>query len=416
MNHLFSIKNQNKFRFFMKSGIQTALMLCINGTIMQTFLLAVGFDTDQVYTFATIWEVANVLAILLSSRIADKGNIIKRSAIFTLPSALLFLLYLPLCNSGAASTEMFLYLIIVSIFHSVTMGFYTVFEYKLPYYLFHAGEYGSIVTIAGIISYIFSFVIGELLSKLAYVYSYVALMRVVFVCSCILTIVVVMLQLFQKNLNSSNVKKIKSDSKTKKVPLSKIIKHPAFWQLFPAHVFRGFASGTTTVLAVICSSRGFQSDVLTRITSVQSIAMLAGCLVTLLMLKYFSSRILLIFGGVFYFSFLFLLTSDSNLFLLGCFLILFGKMWIDNGVADLMVQVVPVEIAGPYNAIRMAIHHGGTLLATMLAIMIPISALIVITIVSQVIASCIYMWSGILRSNVPILKKKAGENEDEEAL
>ncbi len=409
MNHIFSVKNQNKLRFFMKFGIQTTLTLCINGTVMQTFLLSAGFDAKQVYIFATIWEIANILTILLSSRIADKGNLIRRSALFTLPSALLFLLYLPLCNSGAASAEMFLYLIIVSVFHSITMGIYTVFEYKLPYYLFLPGEFGSVTAIAGIVSYVFSFLIGELLSNLACIYSYVALMRVTFLCSFVLTIVVVVLQLFQKRLNTLNLKDSSCLKQKEKLPLSKIIKHPSFWQLFLAHILRGIASGTTMVLAVICSENGFEEDVLTRITSVQSIAMLAGCLVTLFILKYFSSRILVALGSVFYLAFLLLLASDQNSFLFGCFLILFGRTWIDNGVADLMVQVVPVEIAGPYNAIRMAIHHGGTLLATMLATMVPIYWLIVITVLSQLIASGIYTWASVLRSNVPILKKKAGE-------
>ena len=53
--------------------------------------------------------------------------------------------------------------------------------------------------------------------------------------------------------------------------------------------------------------------------------------------------------------------------------------------------MVPVEIAGPYNALRMLLHNGGTLLATTLAAFLPVSWLLILTTALQLLSGLSYL-------------------------
>ena len=63
-----------------------------------------------------------------------------------------------------------------------------------------------------------------------------------------------------------------------------------------------------------------------------------------------------------------------------------GRTLVDYAVPSMLLQVVPVEIAGPYHAWRMALQNAGMLLATTLATMIPIPYLLAAAAIFQLIS------------------------------
>jgi len=56
-----------------------------------------------------------------------------------------------------------------------------------------------------------------------------------------------------------------------------------------------------------------------------------------------------------------------------------------------------VEIAGTYNAWRMILHNGGTMLATTLAGFMPLPALIVVTVVAQLVSGLNFLCARVMR-------------------
>ena len=240
----------NKIRSLVCGALRAAAMLSATGTLMQTFLVALGFNSSWIYIHSTLLQAATVLTIMLSSRWADTGNIIKRAAFINIPMAVLFLVYLPLCIWKSNSMSAFIMLVVVSIAQSIMVGLYTVCEYKMPYYTYLPEDFGSISALGGVISSGVTFGIGVLINRLSTVYSYVTLMIFAFVFSALLMGITVVISLYQKSL-------VRDESGTsivaakEKVPFKDVFLHPIFLKLWPAHLLRGFAYGTLTVLAEI---------------------------------------------------------------------------------------------------------------------------------------------------------------------
>ena len=67
-------------------------------------------------------------------------------------------------------------------------------------------------------------------------------------------------------------------------------------------------------------------------------------------------------------------------------------------VPAILRSAIPVQIAGPFNAWRMLLHNGGTLLATTIAAFIPVSWLLVLTAVFQLISGLHYFLAKDLRT------------------
>lgn len=85
----------NKLRAIFALALRTAALLAATGPIMQTFLASLGFSSRFIYINTTLVQTANILTSSLCSQWADRGSVIKRSAVCEIPHALLYLCYIP---------------------------------------------------------------------------------------------------------------------------------------------------------------------------------------------------------------------------------------------------------------------------------------------------------------------------------
>ena len=405
----------NKIRSIVCGILRGCALLCATGTLMQTFLVTLGFSSSWIYIQTSLLQAANVLTIMLCSRWADKGNVIKRAAWVQLPAALLFLCYLPLCIARSSSIWSFVLLVAVSMVQSVTTGLYTVCEYKLPYYTYLANEFGSMNALGGILSSGVTFGVGIVMSKLSERYSYVTLMIFAFVIAAAFMGIAAIIGSHQKSLIKDETDENGAPKVHDKVPYSKVFKHPVFAKVWPAHLLRGFAYGTISVLAVTAADIGFDASVITAMVSVQAVASLLGCAVYGLSSKYISPRIPIFVGALTSMLLPMLMLADNTSFLLLYAVIIFGRTFIDYSVISLMLYAVPLELAGTYNAWRMILHNGGTFIATTIAAFIPTTALLVATVVCQLISGTMFLRIKVLREASPLLVKKC-ENESDSKI
>ncbi len=144
------------------------------------------------------------------------------------------------------------------------------------------------------------------------------------------------------------------------------------------------------MIAGISLDMGFDQGVSTAVISYQSAAMLLVCGLFAVVNRYISSRCVILIGSLTFLVIPLLLISNASQFLLLFAVVYFGKTLVDYAVPSLLRIVVPVEIAGPYNAWRMNIHTIGILLATTLAALIPVWLLLVLTMLGQVISGLCY--------------------------
>ena len=405
----------NKWRAVLAYTFRTAALLCSTGPLMQTFLSSIGFSGQQIYMHATLFQAVNVLTILLCARFADTKSVLLRAALIQLPGGLLFLGYLPLCLARDVSAAAYLWLLIISVLQSTVFALHTVCEYKVPYYIYHADAYGSVLAICGIISSVVSFGVGSVMSALSTRYSYPSLMIGAFLLSCLFLMIAGILQYFQKSLIPLTDQQ--HTAAEKKIPLISVFRHRAFSQLLIGNITRGFANGVTTVLAAAALGIGYDEVLTTAMVSVQSIAALLSCFLFSIISGHIRPRYAILGGSLCFAAFPFLLIPDKPILFLGVFaVLLFGRTLVDYAIPAALLYIVPVEIAGTYHAWRMILFNGGTMLATMAAGFLPLPVLFLAAMICQMITGFNYFFFntkyGTACGSVPERQTNQSENEE----
>jgi hypothetical protein len=247
--------------------------------------------------------------------------------------------------------------------------------------------------ICGIISYALSLLIGALISKLSTVYDFVDIMTVSFIISAALTVVTFAATLKQKSLLSDK-NNTPADEEKSKTSLLALLHYPVFSHLIAANLLRGFANGVITVLATVALDLGYNETLTASMVSISAAATMVGCGVFAVISKRTNPALPIVIGSALVLSLPLLLINNSFLFLLIYAVIMFGRTFIDYGVPTMLIRIVPVEIAGSYNAWRMVLHQGGTFIATAVAAWLPIPALLVLAAIFQIISGISYLFFG----------------------
>lgn len=377
----------NKRRAIFALALRTAALLACTGPIMQTFLASLGFSSRFIYINTTLVQTANILTSSLCAQWADRGSVIRRSAICEIPHALLYLCYIPLCLWKSPSFTSFALLTGICLLQSACIALYTICEYKLPYFIYGPRDYGTVLAISGIVSSLISLGAGIIITRLSQVMDYSQLMLWACVISFLMMGISSLLHLLQKPINQMHTPMEKSEKTGSSLS---VFREPVFYKMIPANLLRGFGYGTTTIMAAVALDLGYGQSVSTALVSFQSGAMLLGCGLFALSIRYISARTVMLLGSALFALFPLMLVRSEGLFLLLFSLTFFGRTLVDYATPSLLRLAVPVEIAGPYNAWRMIIHFTGTILSTSIAAVIPIWTLLVLTMAAQLISGVSY--------------------------
>ena len=390
--------NHNKSFFIIAMGLRTVALLCVTGPIMQTFLASIGFSSQWIYIHTSIVQAVNILTISLCSTWADRGSVIKRTAFVELPYALLYLLYIPLCIWKSASLLSFVILTAICLCQSVCIALWTICEYKLPYYIFSPREYGSVLSIGGIVGGLISLGAGVVIARLSTVMSYATLM----LSACLVSLVLMLgCTAFHLGLKPIADAPVSSGPAGKKFGQLEVFRHPLFRRMIPANLMRGFGYGTTTIFAAIALDLGFDTSVATALVSAQSVASLVGCALFGVSISLLPPRFITLAGSAAFALIPLMLIPNKFLFLAVFSLVYLGRTFVDYSVPSILRAAISVQIAGPFNAWRMLLHNAGTLIATTIAAFIPVSWLLMLTVVCQLISGLHYFLAKDLRAIHP---------------
>lgn len=401
--------DKNKILYIISYALRSAALLTATGTVMQTFLSSIAMDADKIYLHTSAVGAVNVTVILLFSRFADTVNVIRRTALVILSGAVLFLFYLPLCFNEKATAFSFILLLTAGCIQSVTTALHTVCDYKLPYYIFRKEEYGSIMAFCGILSSGISFGVGGIITAACKNFSYSTIMIFAYILSFVFMSVAAILTLKLKNIaDEKETEKLRTTAFSFKDSIKTVIKTPVFYKLLPANLLRGFASGMTLVFTVIAADNlGYSEEITTLAVSVQALTSLAACALFGILSRHISPRISVFAGSITFLLLPLILIPESPvLFLVITGIIIFGRTLIDYAVPSVLLYAVPSEIAGPYNAYRMILHNGGSLLATTAAAVISPAILLPMGTVMQLISGFIFLFLPLLKKASPLKVKQ----------
>lgn len=385
----------NKLRSIFALALRTAALLACTGPIMQTFLASLGFSSRFIYINTTLVQAANILTSSLCAQWADRGSVIRRSAICEIPHALLYLCYIPLCLWKSPSLASFVILTGICLMQSACIALYTVCEYKLPYFIYGPRDYGTVLAISGIVSSLISLGAGIVITKLAGILDYATLMLGACIVSFLMMGISALLHSLQKPIHQLHTP-VDEGAGRKRHSFS-VIRQPSFYRMIPANLLRGFGYGTTTIMAGIALDLGFSQRTSTALVSFQSGAMLLGCGLFALSARILSPRTMMLLGSLTFALLPLMLLQNEILFLLLFAVVFFGRTLVDYATPSLLRLAIPVEIAGPYNAWRMILHFSGTLLATSIAAVIPVWLLLILTMAAQLISGFSYFFSREMR-------------------
>lgn len=388
---------RNKIYSVILVALRTAALLCMTGPIMQAFLASLGFDSQALYIHSTLVQLANVTTICLCAGWADRGNIIRRAALVQLPHGLLYLAYLPLCLHGSANFSTFAIVTGICLLQSVCVALFTVCEYKLPYYVWRPEDYGTVSAACGIAAGILSLIFGAVVAKLASLITYGRLMMWGCIVSALLIGLSILFTAMHRPLPGTETPPAPAQ---KGLSQLSVFRHPVFLRMIPANLARGFAAGTTTVMAAVALDLGHSETTVTALVTFQSIATLAGCCIFGIVVKRTSSRLINLLGSLSFLLLPLVLQGDPKLFLVVYTVLILGRTFVDYSVPVVLRFAVPVDIAGPYNAWRMLLHNGGMLLATTVAAFIPVEALLILSVILQLYSGIQYFTAKEMRSAV----------------
>lgn len=390
---------RNKAVTLTATVLTSVATMTATGTLMQTFLATLGLDPKLIYIHATLIQAANVSTLVLGAKWVNNRNVIRRYALITLPFALLFLCYLPICLRQDSSLRTFTVLVLIGLMQAVATALRTVCSYTTPYLLYPAEDYGPFLAVTGVVSGVFSLLSGALVSFLSAKIGFGTLMTGAFVLSAALELIEALLLSRQRSILPQKMPQEPEQtvSEKKSVPLRDVFRHPVFYTLIVPALFRGFASGTVGILAAVAFELGFDESVTTQMVYLQSAASLGSCLLIGWLSKRVSSRYPVLFGSLAFLLLPLLFSGNKVIFLAAYTAVFFGRNLVDYGVPILMRHAVPMEIAGPYNAWRMILHNGGMLLATSVAAVIPVTWLTAATLVTSVLSGGMFFFAKVLR-------------------
>jgi len=391
----------NTFIAIVTGAIRSIATMCAYGTIMQAFLASLGYTSDLLYINTTLINAVSLIAIPLSSNWADKGNIIRRAAIIQLPTAILFLLYLPACLNHDNSLTMFFYLTACCICQAIVTALFTVCDYKLPYFIFPAEGYGTMMAISGVVSSLISLGSGLLISFATQYMSYHTIMLIASSVSAALILLSAFLTSRLKALMHAEQMQQSKIGKTKHGSLLELFKTPIFLRLAPANFLRGVSYGSIASMAAVALDLGYDVTITTLLVSVTSAANMLGCAFFGGAARKLSPRAVILVGSLGSLLLpMMLLRGSPALFLTLYGVMLLFRNLVDYGVPYLLRQAVPVGISGPYNAWRQILNSLGTIVATSIATFIPVEWMLILGTVTQLFACFSYYFDKEIRRSM----------------
>jgi hypothetical protein len=278
----------------------------------------------------------------------------------------------------------------ICLVQSICIALWTICEYKLPYFIFSPREYGSALSIGGIVGGLISLGAGVIITRLSTVMSYAALM----LSACLVSVVLMLgCTAFHLGLRPvADAPAAISGSTGRKMGQLEIFRYPLFRKMIPANLMRGFGYGTTTIFAAIALDLGFDTSVATALVSAQSVASLVGCALFGVSISLIHPRFITLAGSLTFCLIPLMLIPNKFVFLAVFALVYLGRTFVDYSVPSILRAAIPVQQAGPFNAWRMLLHNAGTLMATTIAAFIPVTWLLMLTVVFQLCSGLHYFF------------------------
>lgn len=331
--------------------------LLTSGTVLQTFMLELGFS-EQVTSYfeAFIMVVQSASMLLFSGFVERKSNVkglLGKSVCF---ANLMLLPMLLFCFTRNIQISALLAVMCIFTFVSkLSLGIENVAIYKLPYQILDMGKYGKVIALSSICGGICATVFSYVIMSVNKAFGFFEGMKYILICGIIITVIAYFLLTSTKTVNDH--KPMEKSERT-----VDILKYKPFYSLLFPNLLRGIHSGIINVAAIIgYHNNAIDSNSALILVIITQIALAAGAfLYSRLCLKNIDGRIILIFSVLSSLSLVFVTTSSKHVFLISFFISKAVTTVVDNAIPVAVTKIVDYSHIGRYTALRMLTHTMGS--------------------------------------------------------
>ena len=355
---------KNTVKLYASTALYNLAVLLLAGSLMQTYLNALGIAYGLIGVFTSFIQIVNVTVSVIFAGLGDKTKRTKQFSVVTIFPILLFAaLLLPFCFiSGIDAKVIFVLILIGGGIYAAFSALKTIFVYKLPYQLIDMKDYVAFASKEGIISGICSAAAGVLL---IFAVRYLPFLHVM---ACAFITVVVLLVSTAFLIGSMTVGKpddtyIKEREKNSRGVLG-VLRTKSFSALIAPNVARGLAIGVFGMAAVV----GLGSGVLSAELSVWLVPLGSAAAVISSLSRLLIKRIsnswfcllgsvlmcvmpLMAYGGIYVFMAVFAIAS------IGYYIIAWACPLV-------VYEIVSYEIISAYSTYRMVLTTAGSAAAS----------------------------------------------------
>ena len=345
--------------------------LFCSGSLIQTFLIKVGFTDGQVYLYNSLIQMAQIIMMIIMIFVADKIKNVKRviavGYLSLVVATVVFLI--GSLNPSIEKRPYTIAVFVTSVLSYFGTGFYGILVYRLPYKIIDMKDYGRMLGVTSIIYGPIVFGLSVLHAFLVGKFDYYQTMAWFFILSVICFVLTSIVCFSLRETNGE-------EHSAKNKDFVAVLKNKYTYVLLVPNFTRGIASGIVGLITVIAITKGVAD---TTNSSVINIAIRIAAFVShvvyvLVCKKMRSSTVLLSAAILFCVALPFSLIGNFYAFTFVFLAAYFGISIIDTVIPVIVTEIIPEKEIGAYTSIRMLVFTGGSAVAGL--IIMPIADIV----------------------------------------
>ena len=387
----------NPAKLYIRDSLfETAQIFTAGAALTQTYMAAVGLPDSKIGTAVSAMGIVNIGASVLFSKLSDNSKNIKASLSALLSIVSLTYLFFTIFSFrlDLTLTVTFFILIAVGFVQSASVAVRNLFEYKLPYLIFDMDKYPRILTLDGVIAggtgVLFSILLNIFISK----FEYFTVMRAGFVFAFLLTVLAAGTN---QRFGVKSPEELVPRKTGHPVKISLIVKRRDFAVFAVPNFLRGIAGGVVNMAALIAlSGKLLDSKGTAFIVTATTLGNITGSLIyTVLSKRGVEDKTMCLLGSCLMASMVLMPHFGAAGYIAMFFLANLGIRIVSYSYPLMIYKLIPYEIIGTYNTLRMILTTAGTAAATWLTGRllgtVPVWTILTAAFVCQALSAAVYL-------------------------
>lgn len=387
----------NPAKLYIRDSLfETAQIFTAGAALTQTYMSAVGIPDSKIGTAVSAMGIVNIGASVLFSKLSDNSKNIKASLSALLSIVSLTYLFFTVFSFrlDLTLTVTFFILIAVGFVQSASVAVRNLFEYKLPYLIFDMDKYARILTLDGVIAggtgVLFSILLNIFISK----FEYFTVMRAGFVFAFLLTVLAAGTN---QRFGVKSPEELVPRKTGHPVKISLIVKRRDFAVFAVPNFLRGIAGGVVNMAALIAlSGKLLDSKGTAFIVTATTLGNITGSLIyTILSKRGVEDKTMCLLGSCLMASMVLMPHFGAAGYIAMFFFANLGIRIVSYSYPLMIYKLIPYEIIGTYNTLRMILTTAGTAAATWLTGRllgtVPVWTILTAAFVCQALSAAVYL-------------------------